>query len=352
MEIGLFHSVQWPHGTTQHDRYQEAIEQVCLVEQHGFDSVWFTEHHFNRHGIVSDSLAMLSYVAARTSSVRLGTAVSVLPLHNPMRLAETAALVDQLSGGRLELGIGRGFQVGEFSGFGLDIHEKSQRFEEAIEVLMRAWTEDDPFTHKGYFYRFEDAAPQPRPLQRPHPPIWVATDTVDGLQSCVRNGFGVLLQQGSSLAKVEEQLARYRTALASDGKQLSDGKLYLSRAMYVAPTDDEARAIAEPAYEGFSALAKKLISGVRHTIKDQAPTTIAESAQLEGNLKPFGSDSEIRESALFGSPDSVIEYMQRLRSMGVTRLMLFVNMGQLPHEKIMASLDLFCREVLPVAHDL
>ena len=111
--------------------------------------MWLTEHHFSRHGIVSDSLMVLAHLAARTSSVRLGTAVSVLPLHHPVRLAEAAATVDQLSGGRLDLGIGRGYQPGEFRGFGVDIAEKHDRFAEALDVLRPLWSTEGPVSHSG-----------------------------------------------------------------------------------------------------------------------------------------------------------------------------------------------------------
>ena len=117
MQIGLFHSIQWPEGSNQRDRYDQALTQACRADEAGFDSVWLTEHHFSRHGIVSDSLMVLAHLAARTSHVRLGTAVSVLPLHHPVRFAEAVATVDQLSRGRLDLGIGRGYQPGEFRGF-------------------------------------------------------------------------------------------------------------------------------------------------------------------------------------------------------------------------------------------
>jgi alkanesulfonate monooxygenase SsuD/methylene tetrahydromethanopterin reductase-like flavin-dependent oxidoreductase (luciferase family) len=181
MQIGLFHSIQWPEGSDQRDRYEQALTQACHADAVGFDSVWLTEHHFSRHGIVSDSLAVLGHLAARTSSVRLGTAVSVLPLHHPLRFAEAAATVDQLSGGRLDLGIGRGYQPGEFRGFGVDSAEKHDRFAEALDVLQRVWSADGPVSHAGRYWSFEDAYPQPRPVQRPHPPLWVATDSPDGL---------------------------------------------------------------------------------------------------------------------------------------------------------------------------
>jgi alkanesulfonate monooxygenase SsuD/methylene tetrahydromethanopterin reductase-like flavin-dependent oxidoreductase (luciferase family) len=339
MEIGLFHSVQWPEGSAQSERYRESIQQACRADELGFDSVWLTEHHFSRHGIVSDSLAVLAHLAALTERVRLGTAVSVLPLHNPLRLAETAATVDQLSGGRLDLGVGRGYQIGEFTGFGVDMAEKKERFDEAMEVLRRAWAADEPFTHEGRYFRYEDAAPQPRPVQRPHPPIWVATDSPEGLADCVRNEWGVLLPQGTSLDVTAQQVGRYHDALALGGRSAADGRVFLARAAHVAPTDARAWAEAEGPYKAFLSLADKLRKGVR-------PGT------GQSGRSPFDMNAELRHTALFGSPDSVIAGLSKIRDLGVERVMLFVHMGELPHDKIMASLELFAREVLPAAREL
>ena len=172
----------------QQDRYDQALTQACRADEAGFDSVWLTEHHFSRHGIVSDSLMVLAHLAARTSSVRLGTAVSVLPLHHPVRLAEAAATVDQLSGGRLDLGIGRGYQPGSSEGSAWT----SPRSTTASPRPSTCSTDlvHGPVSHSGTYWSFEDAYPQPRPVQRPHPPLWLATDSPDGLAMCAAKDWG------------------------------------------------------------------------------------------------------------------------------------------------------------------
>lgn len=340
MEIGLFHSVQWPEGSAQEDRYQQALAQAVAADELGFDSVWLTEHHFSRHGIVSDSLAVLAHLAARTQRVRLGTAVSVLPLHNPLRLAESAATIDLLSGGRLDLGVGRGYQVGEFAGFGVDIAEKAERFDEAIDVLRRAWSSSEPFDHEGKYFRYHGAAPQPRPFQQPHIPIWVATDSPSGLAQCVREDFGVLLPQGTSLDVTAAQVGRYHEALAAAGKPADEGRVYLARAAHVAATDERAWEEAAGPYQAFLSYADQLRRG-----------TAAQSGGQWGS-SPFDMDADLRLSALFGSPDTVLAGLTKIRDLGVDRVMLFVHMAELPHEKIMASLELLAREVLPAAREL
>jgi alkanesulfonate monooxygenase SsuD/methylene tetrahydromethanopterin reductase-like flavin-dependent oxidoreductase (luciferase family) len=338
MQIGLFHSVQWPEGSDQSDRYAQALTQACHADALGFDSVWLTEHHFSRHGIVSDSLMVLAHLAARTTTVRLGTAVSVLPLHHPLRFAEAAATVDQLSQGRLDLGIGRGYQPGEFRGFGVDIAEKHARFDEALDVIRKVWAADAPVSHSGRYFSFTDAAPQPRPYQQPHPPLWVATDSPDGLASCAAQDWGVLLPQGTSLTVTAGQMKRYVDALAGAGHGPERARVHLARAAYVATTDEQAWADAEGPYKAFLGYADKLRR--------------ATDAGGESGRSPFDLDADLRSSALFGSPDTVIAGLGAIRELGIDRVMLFMHMGELPHHKIMSSLELFAREVLPVVREM
>ena len=138
--------------------------------------------------------------------------MSVLPLHDSVRLAESAALCDVLSDGRLEFGIGRGYQWGEFNGFGLSLDERVARFDESIDVILRSWAATEPFTHEGRYWHFRSAQPQPQPLQKPHPPIWMATVSDDGFDLCVENGWGVMLPQGVPLETVGKWVSSYKAA--------------------------------------------------------------------------------------------------------------------------------------------
>jgi alkanesulfonate monooxygenase SsuD/methylene tetrahydromethanopterin reductase-like flavin-dependent oxidoreductase (luciferase family) len=339
MQIGLFHSIQWPEGSDQADRYEQGLAQACRADELGFDSVWLTEHHFSRHGLVSDSLAVLAHLAARTSRVRLGTAISVLPLHHPLRVAEAAATVDQLSGGRLDLGIGKGYQPGEFRGFGVDIAEKNDRFTEALDILQKVWATDGPVSYSGRYWSFEDAAPQPRPRQRPHPPLWVATDSPEGLARCAEEDWGVLLPQGTSLTVVAGQMKRYAEALAGTGQGPERGRAYLARATYVAASDDQAWAEAETPYKDFLGYADKL----------RRATSAGAAA---GGRSPFDLEGDLRDSALFGSPGTVVDRLRAISELGVDGVLLYVHLGGLTHEQIMSSLDLFAREVLPAVREL
>jgi len=174
LSFGLWYDFRNPAPWRQPwDRlYQETLDQVAWADALGFDSVWLSEHHFTDDGYLPALLPMLAALAMRTSRLRLGTAVLLAPLHHPLRLAEDAAVVDVLSGGRLELGLAPGYRATEFALLGVPRAERGRRTDETIEVVQAAWR-GRPFSDRGRCFQFDDAVVTPPPLQRPHPPIWV-----------------------------------------------------------------------------------------------------------------------------------------------------------------------------------
>ena len=154
--------------------YRGFIDYVIEAERLGFESVFLVEHHFTGAGQVSSSMTLLAYLAARTQRIRLGTAVVVLPWHNPVLVAEQAATLDLLSGGRLDLGVGKGYRAPEFGGFCIPQAEATERFDEALEVIRKAWTSEGRFSHHGKRWHYENVVVEPEPIQRPHPPLWMA----------------------------------------------------------------------------------------------------------------------------------------------------------------------------------
>ena len=204
-------------------------------------------------------------------------------------------------------------------------------------MLQRVWSADGPVSHAGQYWSFEDAYPQPWPVQRPHPPLWVATDSPDGLAQCAANDWGVLLPQGTSPTVTAGQVKRYAEALAGVGAGLEDGRVYLARAAHVATTDEQAWAEARGPYEDFLGYADKLRR--------------AQAGSDPGGRSPFDLDADLRDSALFGSPDTVLSRLREIRELGVERVMLFLHMGGLPHDRIVSSLDLLAAEVLPVVRE-
>jgi alkanesulfonate monooxygenase SsuD/methylene tetrahydromethanopterin reductase-like flavin-dependent oxidoreductase (luciferase family) len=331
MQFGLFHTVQWPEGADQATMYEQSLREAVRADELGMSSVWLTEHHFSRHGLISDNLVVLAHLAARTRRIRLGTAVSVLPFHNPVRLAEAAATVDVLSGGRLDFGVGRGYQWGEFQGFGIEMVERRARFDEALDVIVRSWTATEPFDHRGQAWRFGDVNPQPKPIQSPHPPIWMATDSDDGLRQCAELDRGVMFPQGRSLAVVADQVARYQDALSRAGRPYDPAKVVLARALYVDDNDDLAWQVAGRSYVTFLDHAARLAAGPGNA----APA-----------VNPFDTE-DLRDAVVFGSVASCTAQLQRIRDLGIDHVLFFVRFADLAHHRIMASLDRFAAEVAP-----
>src|SRR5262249_5114853 len=162
---------------------------------------------------VSASLNLLTWVGARTTTLRLGTAVMVLPWHNPVLLAEQAATLDLLSGGRLDFGVGKGYRHNEFAGFCVPMDEADERVEECLEVIIKAWTSDTRWSHQGKHWQFEDVVVEPPTAQKPHPPMWMGAGSSDSIKSVAARGYGLLLDQYASVEQVGERIALYKSEL-------------------------------------------------------------------------------------------------------------------------------------------
>src|SRR5690349_8928937 len=202
---------------SDHAIIQEQVEQACFAETAGFDGVWLTEHNFTGESVYCDPIPFASVVASRTSRIRIGFAVIQLALRHPIRLATQLALLDNLSDGRLDVGVGHGtnYNEYEFVGYGLRSHDSRERMEETLEVLVRAWTEA-PLVHRGKYYDLRLPELRPRPRQRPHPPIWRAVSSADSVRECGRAGAPILLPR-LPLGRVPERLALYEDGLADSG---------------------------------------------------------------------------------------------------------------------------------------
>ena len=176
IKFGIFHIVQWHESRSPQDALSEALEQIELADRLGIEEAWLGEHRFSRHGLLSGIFSFAGHVAARTSRIRIGTAVVVLPFHNPILVAEEAAMLDILSGGRLDFGVGSGYQRQEFEGVGVNVGEGRDRFREHLDVITRAWTEER-LTFHGKYTNVDDLWVIPKPLQKPHPPLYIAVST-------------------------------------------------------------------------------------------------------------------------------------------------------------------------------
>jgi alkanesulfonate monooxygenase SsuD/methylene tetrahydromethanopterin reductase-like flavin-dependent oxidoreductase (luciferase family) len=183
MKVGVLQFFSWPgrHGPLQ-DVYARALERIEIMDKGGFDAVWLAEHHFTTFSVCPSVHMLGTLAAARTRRLRIGTAVSLAALYQPLRLAEEVALLDMLSGGRVNWGAGRGFSHAEFHAFGVPPEESAERFREAVEIVLAAWTKER-MSYKGKYFSYDDIEVMPKPLQAPHPPTWMAATSAAAFRS-------------------------------------------------------------------------------------------------------------------------------------------------------------------------
>src|SRR5712691_7849350 len=198
MKFGLFGSAQAQRGGVDVDSaqgFKDFVDYNVEAEGLGFHSTFVVEHHFTGFGQVSASLNLLTWLGSRTSTLRLGTAVLVLPWHNPVLLAEQAATLDLLSGGRLDFGIGKGYRYNEFAGFCVAMEEADSRFDEAMEIITKSFVSDTPFSHRGRYWQYDNIVVEPPTAQRPHPPFWMGAGSERSVRQVAERGYNMLLGQ-------------------------------------------------------------------------------------------------------------------------------------------------------------
>ena len=234
MRFGLFGSAQarrsGPDTDSSHG-FRDFIENNVEAEALGYYSTFLVEHHFTGFGQVSASLNLLTWLGARTHNLRLGTAVLVLPWHNPVLLAEQAATLDLLSGGRLDFGIGKGYRHNEFAGFCIPLEEADTRFEEALEVITKCFTSETPFSHDGRYWQFDNIVVEPPAAQKPHPPFWMGAGSANSVHEVVRRGYNMLLGQHSLAEETLEQVGQFRGEVEAQGRRYDPMEVAAARAV-------------------------------------------------------------------------------------------------------------------------
>ncbi|HEU0157260.1 MAG TPA: LLM class flavin-dependent oxidoreductase [Stellaceae bacterium] len=233
MQFGLFGSAAARRGGPEFDSsegFRDFIEYNVEAEALGFHSTFVVEHHFTGYGQVSATLNLLTWLGARTRRLRLGTAVIVLPWHNPVLLAEQAATLDLLSGGRLDFGIGKGYRYNEFAGFCVPMEEADARFDECLDVILRAWTADEPFSHRGRYWQFDDIVVEPPTAQKPYPQIWMGAGSERSIRRVAAQGFNLLLGQYASPKDVAWNIAVYKSEVEAQGRRFDPMQVGVTRA--------------------------------------------------------------------------------------------------------------------------
>ncbi len=318
MRFGLFGGARTKRtvGLGDSHGYRGFIDYVQEADRLGFHSLFMVEHHFTGQGQVSASMTLLAYLAAKTQHIRLGTAVVVLPWHNPVLVAEQAATLDLLSGGRFDFGVGKGYRAPEFAGFCVPQEEATERFDEAIEVIRKAWTSEGRFSHHGKRWHYQDIVVEPEPLQRPHPPLWLAAGSEDSIRRAAREGFNLLLDQLASVQQVIDRVGLFREECQRIGRDYDPMMVGVTRALQMFHGEAERQVAFET---------RKRVVGV--------------IGDLARGARPDRVEDD--DAPLLGLPEEIIARLRRLQAGGVENILL-VDPNATP-----ASLRAFAQEVMP-----
>jgi alkanesulfonate monooxygenase SsuD/methylene tetrahydromethanopterin reductase-like flavin-dependent oxidoreductase (luciferase family) len=243
MQFGLFTLFDFfPERQNERTYYQDTLNLMIDADKLGFDSVWVGEEHFYSLGICPSPQLFLAALARETTRLRLGTAVSVLPLEHPLHTAEALAMLDILSGGRLDVGVGKGVIPKHFEGFRVSLQDMRVRYEEALEILERAWTQER-FSYEGQFWQIPEIALSPKPLQKPHPPLYQAITSREAFEPAGAKGHGALFVPWiTPTPRLQEGIARYRAALRAHGHQAVPPSVFV---FFLFIAEDYRRARAE-----------------------------------------------------------------------------------------------------------
>jgi luciferase family oxidoreductase group 1 len=345
MDWGLFYLMQRDEAWTEQAVYDSALEQTLHAESFGYHSVWIAEHHFNDYGLCPAPTVLAAFIAARTATLRLGMGVSLLPLHHPVDLAEQLAVLDVVSGGRLDVGIGRGGTLQDYETFQSDRNDSRQRVEEGIALMQQCWS-GEPFDFQGRFHSAARVHARPRPTQRPHPPLYVAANSEDSVQSAARLGLPTL---SSFFVPVEDLRRRrhlYRETARAAGRSTEEierleRESWGMQVVHVAPARAEAVRTVEGPFMGYQRrLARLRSEGTGGSVPGSFDRSFV-------RLRPF-HEYLANGMAVVGAPEDVAEGLQAyLAATGYRRVMLLMAVPGLETGPALRSMRLFAQEVAP-----
>jgi alkanesulfonate monooxygenase SsuD/methylene tetrahydromethanopterin reductase-like flavin-dependent oxidoreductase (luciferase family) len=349
MEFGMFHQFPALPGRPERDAFAEAFAQIDAAERWGLDVMWLAELHFDpQRSVLSAPLSIASAVAARTSRIKIGIAVQVLPLCHPLRLAEEGATVDQISGGRLIFGVGRSGLPRTYEDYGVSYAESRDRFAEVLDIVEQAWSQP-AVSYEGKYYTFNNITVAPKPLQKPLPPIRIAAASPDTYPAVGERGLPIFINaRYGSFSEFVPEITRYREAYAAAGHP-GRGQVFLRVPTYVAETEAQARAEAEESLMHFY---REQAGRLRDSLSRAGTRAIEGRAERLKRIENLTYDEALTGQVLIGTPDIVTERLRMLQQeIGIDGILAELNCGGLiPHERVMTALQLLCEEVMPRFH--
>jgi alkanesulfonate monooxygenase SsuD/methylene tetrahydromethanopterin reductase-like flavin-dependent oxidoreductase (luciferase family) len=338
MEFGTFLLLQSPSARPSTEIYARGIEIAQAAETLGYRNVWLAEHHFSTYGYLSRPTQLAAYIAGKTTRLRVGTAVIVVPLHHPLVTAEDIATLDLVSGGRLDVGLGRGYQPYEFERLGLDLAQGRARWDESIDIILKA-LEGRPFTYEGKHFKLPETTVFPQPVQRPHPPVWITAQSPESMEAAVRRGFNVLT---GGFGVPIERLAEFRRLfdrVVAEVKPSHALQIGAQRAVYVADNAAEARAAAEEARWNM----RVTLSLRNHYERVEQGRAIPVPAPSEPT-----TDDLLDRYLVIGTPDVCIRQIRRLQeAVGISHFNCSFWFADVDQPRVLRSMERFAREVMP-----
>ena len=320
MQFGMFGSAQAKRGGPNVDSgagFREFVERNVEAESLGYHSTFLVEHHFTGFGQVSATLNLLTWIGAKTTTLRLGTAVMVLPWHNPVLLAEQIATLDLLSDGRVDAGIGKGYRLKEFQGFSMPIEEADSRFEECLEVMLKAWTSDLPWSHKGEHFEYDEVVVEPSSVQKPHPQLWMGAGSPRSIRQVAQLGFNMLLGQFDSFETIAEEVALFKSEVEATGRIFDPKSVAVARSVNILDSTEE---------------------------YDQAMENRMAARRRTQELALQSGFQDTREAAeagvIYGNTEYVGQHIQALKDIGVEYVLLNCPAG-------ISTLRRFAADVIP-----
>jgi alkanesulfonate monooxygenase SsuD/methylene tetrahydromethanopterin reductase-like flavin-dependent oxidoreductase (luciferase family) len=359
MQFALFYEIPVARPWTrrsEHAAYKEVIEQAVLGEQAGFHSLWTVEHHFlEEFSHCSNPEVLYGAIAAKTSRLRIGYGVRLMPFpyNHPVRSAESAAVLDLISDGRVEFGTGRSSTRDELEGFGIEPDKTRELWEEAVDVIVAAWTQD-VLEWNGKAFKIPPRRVLPKPYQDPHPPLWGATSSPDSHRIMGEKGMGLLsFTIGTPPEELKQRIDMYRDGLtrAKPVGKFVNGRAGTFTMVHVAPTREEARATAAQSFEWYARKGTAAVASVSKWMRErgQASGTYAYGdalADLDTSFLTFDF-LESSGACIVGDPATCRETAKRYEAAGCDLLLCLVNPYKIPHAKVMRTIELMGKDVIP-----
>jgi alkanesulfonate monooxygenase SsuD/methylene tetrahydromethanopterin reductase-like flavin-dependent oxidoreductase (luciferase family) len=357
MKWGIFTLSQIPDQQVRTEVMGDHIQQFKLADELGYDSIWIAEHLFSTYGIVTSCQVLMAAAAMVTKKVRIGSSVVIIPFNHPVRTAGDIALVDILSNGRVEFGVGRAYQPHEFTGLGIDMSKSREMFTEGMDVILKAWA-NDRIAYDGEFWRIPDPVEVlPKPVQYPHPPLWQACVSPDSFKAASESGYN--MQMGAPFAyrvyredwkeKLADNVRTYEDLCVKAGRDPYAARRSMLVPIYVDTDRDRAAASFGQYVDWFynkvstnaqTGQADKVVKGYELAITENMKSRNQGYMSFEMASK-YGA-------AVASDPDGCAEYLIDLQQrLGVDEFVLWTNLAGLPHELCENSMRLMMEQVIP-----